>query len=134
MKNPGGENMKTIKILSILAILLFLPLHTMAETYTHPSGFSFSIPDDWKVKADGDVFRAADPSGLVQFVFTNPGNDNVEAVAKNIDKELRKVMKDVKEGETGETELNGLKVFYSDMSGTIDGVEISGLVYAFVNK
>jgi hypothetical protein len=126
--------MRTLKALSILAILLFLPLQVLAETYKHPSGFSITIPDDWNVNPDGESFRAADPSGLVQFVFTNPENNDVEAVAKNVGKELRKIMKNVTEGETGETDLNNLKVFYSDMTGTIDGVEVTGLVYAFVNK
>lgn len=121
-------------IVSILALLMSFHL-VFADEFTHPAGFKINVPDEWTVnKGDEGSLEVSDPDGIVHFYFITSDSDNVEDLAANIEKELKKVMANYKSSEVSEHKLNNLKVFACDVEGKIQGVKVSGLCYAFVNK
>jgi hypothetical protein len=102
--------------------------------YTHPSGFKFTIPGKWEVtKESSEVLTASSPSGLVNFVFTTSSSDDFDELVDGIHKELKKTFKNYRESDVAEDEINGLKVFTLTVEGKVDNVNMSCLVFAFVN-
>jgi hypothetical protein len=69
--------MKRIVFLRLLLLALFvIPMapSAAAADFSHPTGFKFWLPDNWKVEADGDYLVSHGQGGRVYLEFMVPKN------------------------------------------------------------
>jgi hypothetical protein len=67
------------------------------EEFTHPSGFKFWLPDDWKVGAEGDNLSGEDKKGLAAIEVYVPKNiRQFDRAVDDLGKELNETMKNMR--------------------------------------
>jgi len=111
------------KLTLLLAILCLGSFAVKAqETLTSPSGLKVTIPAGWKhqVGQDGElsVFSADE---LAHFVLADIPSNNLSAALDEAEKEIKKIVTDLKEGEPQTNKLNGLDALFVDAKGKVEG-------------
>jgi len=107
-----------------------------AATYTHSdAGLQFTVPDKWKVDANGDLVTVASPDDTIGMFFLVLDISDLEKAADAVDSELDRVITDVKiEGEGSETKVNGLDAYLADGSGKLEGTPVQFGVMLVASK
>jgi len=113
------------KLTLILTVLMIGYIFASAGTYEHrDGGVSIWLPDDWKVTMDGDILEAEAPT---QDAFAQLLMLDVESLQEAIDvyaEELDDTFKNFRVTSQGENlEWNGLRVYYVEGEGRIEGVD-----------
>ena len=111
------------KLTLLFAILCLGSFATKAqETLTSPSGLKVTVPKGWKhqVGQDNDlsIYSADD---LAHFVFIDIASSSLEAALNEAEKQIKKLVNDLKEGEPQTNQLNGLDAMFVDAKGKVDG-------------
>jgi predicted Zn-dependent protease len=124
--------MKKLPLALLFALMLPASL-AMAKTYPHDGAkVSITIPDSWKVEPSEDSLTAKAPDETVFLSFIVMEAADVDKAAAELDKELDKVMKNVNVGKGEEMTINGMKAYFAEGSGEVDGnkVDIGVVVIA----
>lgn len=96
------------------------------ETFTHAeAGVRFTLPKDWKAEPDGSVITVSTPDDSLQMVFWVPEENTFDAAVADLDKELGKMIKNVKiTGKERKDTHNGMPHYGQNGTGDVDGVTI----------
>jgi len=96
------------------------------ETFTHAdAGIKFELPKGWKAEPDGEVITVSTPDDSLQMVFWVPDEDTFDAAIKDLDKELGKTIKNIKQTGKGTQDThNGMPHYSVSGTGDVDGVTI----------
>ena len=97
-----------------------------AETFTHQeAGVRFQLPKGWKAKPDGEVITVSSADDALQVVFWVPDNDTFDAAVKELDKELGKIIKNLKtSGKPTQDTHNGMAHYGENGTGVVSGATI----------
>ena len=111
------------KLPLLLAILFLGTFAAKAqETLTSPSGLKVTIPAGWKHQVDKDdnlIVSSADQ--LAYFVFSDIPSSDLSAALDEAEKEIKKVVTGLKEGEPQTDKLNGMDAMFVDGKGKVEG-------------
>ena len=89
------------------------------------AGVQFELPKGWKAKPDGEVITVSTADDSLQMVFWVPEEDTFDAAVKALDKELGKMIKNIKTTDKGTTDThNGMPHFSTGGTGDVDGTTI----------
>ena len=69
--------------------------HALPEEWSHPSGFKFWLPDNWKVKEEDGVLIASGADSEI-FFFVPKNSRSLDRALDEIDEELSAWMKNIK--------------------------------------
>ena len=113
------------KLTLILAVLMIGYIFASAGTYEHrDGGVSIWLPDDWKVTMDGDILEAEAPTqdAFAQLLMLDV--DSLQEAINVYAEELDDTLKNFRVTSQGENlEWNGLRVYYVEGEGRIEGVD-----------
>ena len=109
-----------------ITLALLVPLCGQARTYKDDKAkVSVDIPDNWKVEAEEDLLSASAPDDSIGLVFLVMPAEAVDKALEELDKELSKMMTDMKpKGEAEEIKLNGMEGISIDGTGKVDGAKV----------
>jgi hypothetical protein len=96
------------------------------NAYRHEqAGVKFVLPRGWKAKPDGEVITVSTADDALQMVFWVPDEDTLDAAVKELDRELGKIIKNMKttSKETSDTH-NGMPHFSVGGTGAVNGTTI----------
>ncbi|MCP5104774.1 MAG: hypothetical protein GY950_15420 [bacterium] len=113
------------KLTYILLILILGFMFAVAGTYEHRNGgVSIWFPDNWRVTMDGDVLEAEAPTqDAFAQLLTLDVNSLQEAVNVYMN-EMSGIMRNFRvTSEVEDMEWNGLRVYYVEGEGRIQGVD-----------
>jgi hypothetical protein len=111
-----------IPFLFLLVLAAFLTvkgsnaLVAVAEEWSHPSGFKFWLPDNWKTKSEGD-FLSAEGQGVAAFFFVPKNSRSLDRTLEELDKELAGWLKDIKLDKPSTSNINGVSEIYITGTG-----------------
>ena len=96
------------------------------EVFTHSdAGVRFELPKGWKAKPDGEVITVSSADDALQVVFWVPDNDTFDAAVKELDKELGKIIKNLKtSGKPTQDTHNGMAHYGENGTGVVSGATI----------
>jgi len=96
------------------------------EVFTHKeAGVQFRLPKGWKAKPDGEVITVSSADDAFQVVFWVPDEDTFEAAVKELDKELGKIIKNLKTtGKPTQDTHNGMAHYGENGTGVVEGATI----------
>jgi hypothetical protein len=96
------------------------------ETFTHQeAGVQFQLPKGWKAKPDGEVITVSSADDALQVVFWVPEENTFDAAVKELDKELGKIIKNLKTtGKPTQDTHNGMAHYGENGTGVVDGATI----------
>lgn len=113
------------KLTWILAVLIIGYIFASAGTYEHRNGgVSIWFPDNWRVTMDGDVLEAEAPTqdAFAQLLMLDV--DSLQEAINAYEREMSGIMRNFRITSEGENiEWNGLKVYYVEGEGRIEGVD-----------
>lgn len=90
------------------------------------SGFSLWLPDDWKLEKSAETLNATAKDGTCNLTIFAPADGaTMQAALEEVDKELNKIIKNMKTGDARESTVNGCRAVYVDGSGNVDDVPVS---------
>lgn len=106
------------------------------ETFTHSdAGIKFELPSGWKAKPDGAVITVSTADDSLQMVFWVPDENTFDAAIKDLDKELGKIIKNIKTTDKGTSDThNGMPHFSTGGSGDVDRTTIEWSVDVLAAK
>lgn len=101
-----------------------------ATHYTHKEGgIQFDSPAGWKAEPKDDQITLSTADSTVSVVIYVASEDNFNEATEAIDKELSKIIKNVKSnGEPKETTVAGMKAVNLNGTGEVNGNEIQWAV------
>ncbi len=109
------------KIIIIVCALLFAG-STNAKWYPHhESGVTVDIPRSWKVTGDANSLQAKTKDGNAAVFLKVLPAEKAEAALATLDAELAKTIQDLKHNPAEELEVNGLRAYWIDGTGSVDG-------------
>lgn len=80
------------------------------DEFSHPSGFRFWLPDDWKVSAEGDSLSAEDGKGLAAIEVSVPKNiRQFDRAIDDMEKELNQTLKNIRYDKPVEQRLGSIE-------------------------
>jgi hypothetical protein len=91
-------------------------LATCAEEWSHPSGFKFWLPDNWKTKSEGDLL-SSEGQGVAAFFFVPKNSRSLDRTLDDLDKELSGWLKDIKLDKPLTSNVNGIAEIYITGTG-----------------
>jgi hypothetical protein len=96
------------------------------ETFTHQdAGVQFQLPKGWKAKPDGEVITVSSADDALQVVFWVPDENTFDAAVKELDKELGKIIKNLKTtGKPTQDTHNGMAHYGENGTGVVEGATI----------
>jgi hypothetical protein len=100
------------------------------ETFTHQEGgIQFTAPAGWKAEPNGDRMTLSTSDGSLSVVIFVATEDNLKAATDALDRELGKVVQNVKpNGEAKETNVNGMQAVSQAGTGEVNGQQIQWAV------
>lgn len=100
------------------------------QVYTHEEGgIQFTAPAGWKAEPSGDRMTLSTSDGSLSVVIFVATEDNLKAATDALDKELGKVIQNVKpNGEARETNVNGMQAVSQAGTGEVNGQQIQWAV------
>lgn len=101
--------------------------HPPLDEWSHPAGFKFWLPDNWKVVGDGDTLTVEGQGGKVLLVFFVPKNvRSMERALDEIDEELAAWMKNIKFDKPSTSSEGGISEVFISGTGQDreDGTEL----------
>lgn len=106
------------------------------RSFSHKeAGVQFTLPKGWKAKPDGETITVSTPDDSLQMVFWVPDEEGFDAAVKGLDKELGKMLKNVKVTDKGtENTHNGMPHFSEGGTGKIDGTTVEWSVDVLAAK
>lgn len=110
----------------VIGLLVLVPALALAKTYPHGDAkVSITIPDSWKVETEENSLTANSPDESVVLLFMVVEATDTDEALKALDKELDKVVKNVKtDGKPEEITVNGMKGVVIDGTGKVDGQKV----------
>ncbi|GEM_PF-2436484 len=90
---------------------------------TNPeAGLQFELPKGWRAEERGDDLLIWTADGTVQIDFWIPNEDTFDLALRGLDKDLGKVVKNIKILDRGTSDThNGMRHFSTGGTGTVDG-------------
>jgi len=90
---------------------------------TNPeAGLEFELPKGWRAEERGQDLLVWTADGTVQIDIWVPGNDTFDVALRNLDRDLGKVVKNIKVLDRGTSDThNGMRHFSTAGTGTVDG-------------
>src|SRR4051812_33052406 len=120
---------KSVLVASLAVGFLFAAVVCAEDIVHKPSGLKFELPKGWKIKTDGDDIELLDPEDGFGIELAVAGKDDLDAILKEIDKQIEKEIKDFKvKGEPQKSEAGGLTHIFLAGSGKHDGKETHVMV------
>jgi len=111
-----------MKRLIIISFVLLIAGSSNAVWYPHEdSGVTVDIPRSWKVTGDANSLQAKTKDGNAAVFMRVMPAEKAEAALAALDAELSKVVQDLKHNAAEELEVNGLKAYWVDGTGQVDG-------------
>ena len=89
---------------------------TMPEEWSHPAGFKFWLPDNWKTKEDGDMLVANGPGEAEIYFFVPKNAKSFDNALDEVDEELSGWLKGIKFDKPSASNIGGIKEAF--ISGT----------------
>ena len=123
------------KLASVLGLVLIaMAMPASAGEYSHGSGYSFSLPDDWSVEEQGGILIGSDPSQEVALLAIVPQSTTPKEIVAELGKVVVELVKEVKPAGTPEqTEINAIDALVARATGKTAGdstpVEIGIAIY-----
>jgi hypothetical protein len=114
------------KLTLMFVVLMMGYIIVFAGTYEHKNGgVSIWFPDNWRVTMEGDVLEAEAPTqdAFAQLLMLDV--DSLQQAINVYMKEMNGIMRNFRVTSEGENlEWNGLKVYYVEGEGRIEGVDM----------
>ncbi|HEX3084810.1 MAG TPA: hypothetical protein VHP99_09835, partial [Pyrinomonadaceae bacterium] len=89
------------------------------------AGVQFQLPKGWKAKPDGEVITVSSADDALQVVFWVPDENTFDAAVKELDKELGKIIKNLKTtGKPTQDTHNGMAHYGENGTGVVEGATI----------
>jgi len=86
------------------------------------AGLQFELPKGWRAEERGEDLLIWTADGTVQIDFWVPTEDSFDLALRNLDKDLSKIVKNVRVQDRGSSDRhNGMRHFSTGGSGTVDG-------------
>ncbi len=103
----------------------------VADTkYHEASGVEIWLPDNWNVEEEEDGLICGDPDDEVAMFFLVLPYGTLEAACDALDEECAKIIDNLETGEGEEVELNGMRGYLVEGSGTVEGNPVEASVLA----
>ena len=88
---------------------------TVPDEWSHPSGFKFWLPDNWKTKEDGDMLTAIGPDSEIYF-FVPKNVKTFDSALDEVEEELGAWLKGIKYDKPTASKVGGITEAF--ISGT----------------
>ena len=109
------------KIIIIVGALFFAGSTNPTWYPHHESGVTVDIPRSWKVTGDANSLQAKTKDGNAAVFLKVLPAEKAEAALATLDAELAKTIQDLKHNPAEELEVNGLRAYWIDGTGSVDG-------------
>jgi hypothetical protein len=123
-----------VSALVVMSLVAGIVHIASARTFNHPSGFSFSFPDAWKVEKGNNTITGSASSDAAAVSFSIPPKGaSLELIESEYQKAITKTLSNVKTGKTSKGVINGLKVVFVDGAGSLSGTPVNFTVGVYSN-
>jgi hypothetical protein len=135
-KEPGGFTMKSIRIFSIVVMLVtivaVLAGHEITMTENFDPLFSIWLPNDWKVTLNPDNFDAVSPDGLIYCVVWDIEDvETCQEAEKIIREQVAEVLEDIEYYPDTDLELDEMEATIVEGAATENGKEVVFVITMF---
>ncbi|MBX7223770.1 MAG: hypothetical protein K1Y36_27900 [Blastocatellia bacterium] len=125
---------KLTHVVLVLVFSLLMATTGLAKDWSHPSGFKFTLPDNYKVETKGDVLIAQDPTGDLGITFFPVKAEKLSDSLDAVEAALKDSFQDLHLGDAKEGELNGMDYISFDGTGKVDGTPADVSVMVFTKN